>query len=104
MLQLSLLASICCTGPGRTIRTIIEAMAYSTAKHPHGAVIEIVGISASDRGRSCDEHTTCGEVVEEDLVGHFRKIQHLVGDTEETAIAVYWVSDRIDRCRIGFLL
>ena len=62
-------------------------MADKTPKHPAGAVIEIVGISAGDRGRSCEEHHICGEVVQEEMVLRLRKVQILVDDVEETAIA-----------------
>ena len=33
----------------------------------------------------------------------FRTVQVKVGDKEESALAAYWVTDGIDRCRIGFL-
>ena len=78
-------------------------MAGKTPRHPAGAVIEIVGISAGDQGRSCEEHPICGEVVKEDMVLRLRKVQILVGDVEETAIAAYSVWDGVDRCRVGFL-
>jgi len=74
------------------------------ATHPSGITVEIVGIERGDRGRSCEEHDVCGTVVEEDTLLHLRKEQILVDDgQEETAIACYWVTDGIDRCRVGFL-
>lgn len=73
------------------------------ATHPSGITVEIVGIAASDSGRSCDEHDVCGSVLAEDVVVRFRKVQIIRACKEETAIAVYWVSDGIDRCRVGFL-
>jgi hypothetical protein len=42
-------------------------------------------------------------VVEEDTLLRLRKEQILVDGQEETAIACYWVTDGIDRCRVGFL-
>ncbi len=72
--------------------------------HPPGIVVEIVGTEAGDRGRMCEEHTVnCGEVLEEDVVVHLRKVQVVVDGKEETAIAAVWVTDGIDRCRVGFL-
>ena len=72
--------------------------------HPPGRTVDIVGTLAGDRGRHCEEHKVCSVVVKEDVVVRFRKVQIINqhGD-EETAIAVYWVTDNIDRCRVGFL-
>jgi hypothetical protein len=36
-------------------------------------------------------------------VVRLRKIQLMVKGKEETAIAVIWVTDRIDRCRVCFV-
>ena len=69
--------------------------------HPPGIVVEIVGTLMGDRGRSCEEHSVCGSVLEEDMVVRLRKVQILVDGMEETAIACYWVTDGIDRCRVG---
>ena len=72
--------------------------------HPAGVTVDVVGISSHDQGRSCECHRMCGEVVKEDVVVRFRKVQVVVkGRGEETAIAVYWVTEGIDRCRVGFL-
>ena len=72
--------------------------------HPCGITVEIVGIGRSDRGRSCKEHEVCGTVLQEDSVVRIRHVQ-INGDMgkEESALAVYWISDGIDRCRVGFL-
>ena len=72
--------------------------------HPPGIVVEIVGTLMGDRGRSCEEHAVCGSVLEEDMVVRLREVQILVDGFEETAIACYWVTDGIDRCRVGFLM
>ena len=72
--------------------------------HPMGIIIKIVGLNASDRGRSCEEHTVCGaEVLKIDSVVRFRAEQINVNGTEEMALAVYWVTDGVDRCKVGFL-
>ncbi len=72
--------------------------------HPPGIVVEIVGTEMGCQGRSCEEHAVCGSVLEEDMVVRLRKVQVVVEGQEETAIACYWVSDGIDRCRVGFLM
>ena len=71
--------------------------------HPSGIVVEIVGTEMSCQGRSCEEHEICGEVLKEDVVVRLRKIQLMVEGKEETAIAAIWVTDGIDRCRVGFV-
>ena len=71
--------------------------------HPAGSTVDIVGISAKDQGRSCECHRKCGEVLKLDVVVRFRRVQVVVAGKEETAIAVYWVNEGIDRCRVGFL-
>jgi hypothetical protein len=72
--------------------------------HPTGVVVEIVGTEVGDRGRSCEEHpNNCGKVLAEDVVVRLRKVQIQVEGREDTAIAAYWVTDRVDRCHVGFL-
>ena len=81
--------------------------------HPPGVVLDIVGTNRGDRGRSCEEHLdACGTaVLMDDAVIRIRKEQILVEDfkagkgkmKEETALTINWVSDGIDRCRVGFL-
>ena len=63
----------------------------------------MVGIKEPSQGRSCEIHDTCGDIVEVDTVVRFRAVQ-LLGDQgkEETTIAAYWVTNGIDRCRVGF--
>ena len=73
------------------------------ASYPDPIVISIVGLEANDRDRSCEEHEVCGVVVQEDVVVRLRKVQVLVDGKEETAIAAYWVTDGMERCRVGFL-
>ena len=62
------------------------------AFHPSGITLDIVGINASDQGRSCEIHKFCGVVLEVDIVIRLRTIQILVNGKEETAIAAYRVS------------
>jgi len=81
--------------------------------HPFGVVLDIVGTNRGDRGRSCEEHLdTCGTaVLMDDAVVRIQKEQILVEDfkagkgkmKEEMAVTINWVSDGIDRCRVGFL-
>ena len=71
--------------------------------HPSGITVEVVGIERGDRGHSCEEHDVCGRVVTEDTLLCLKKVQILVEDRKETAIARYWVTrDGIDCCCIGF--
>ena len=76
---------------------------FGESIHPSGIVVEIVGTEMSCQGRSCEEHEICGEVLKEDVVVRLRKIQLVVEGKEETAITAIWVTDGIDRCRVGFL-
>ena len=64
-----------------------DTMAVPT--HPSGIVVEVVGIKMGDRGRSCKEHSMCGEVVEEDTLLRLRRVQIEVDGHEETAIAAF---------------
>ena len=45
------------------------------ATHPSGITVEIVGIEASNNGRSCEEHDVCGSILIEDVVVRLRKVQ-----------------------------
>ena len=72
--------------------------------HPPDIIVKIVGTEANDHGRSCKEHPiNCGEVLELDVVVRLRKVQLMVEGREETAIAAIWVTDGMNRCRVGFL-
>ena len=69
-----------------------------------GVLVNIFGIKASNRGRSCEEHTCYGSSLE--LYSVVRLIrEHIVVDAgqEKVALAVYWVTNAVDRCRVGFL-
>ena len=71
--------------------------------HPWGRTVEIFGIQSPQNGHSCKEHPICGRVLQEDLVVRFRKVQVLIEGKKESAIAAFWVSDGVDRCRVGYL-
>ena len=77
------------------------------ACHPSGISVDIVGILASDQGRSCEKHKVCGCVIAPDVVVRFRTVQLQSKDgkpeLETTAIAAYHVTGGIDACRVGFL-
>ena len=80
------------------------------ACHPSGITVDIVGLEASNNGRSCENHEVCGCVVAPDVVVRFKVVQlarEVVNEAnpnvEATAIAVYHVSGGIDTCCVGFL-
>ncbi len=67
-------------------------------------LVEIVGWQMSCRGHLCEEHEMCGdEVLKEDVVVRLRTVQLMVDGKEEKAIEVVWVTEGMDRCRVGFL-
>lgn len=72
-------------------------------QHPPGFVITIVGTEMNNNGRSCEEHHTCGEVLCLDSVVRLRLEKFLQDGREKDALAVYWVTDGVDRCRVGFI-
>jgi hypothetical protein len=47
--------------------------------HPNEPLVEINGIEEYGQGRSCEEHTVCGNVLDLDTVVRFRTIQVLNG-------------------------
>jgi hypothetical protein len=73
------------------------------AFHPKGLVVDVVGIESSNRGRHCEVHPCCGSVLYLHAVVRFRAVQIVVDGEEQSALAVYWVADGDDRCRVGFL-
>jgi hypothetical protein len=97
----------------------------AVSHHPSGVRVDIVSIQERNRGHSCEVHTCCGQIVALDTVLRLRKVQiqngkcctshahylycvvtdRLLSDrnTDETAIAAYWVTDGVNRCRVGFL-
>lgn len=73
------------------------------ACHPSGITVDVVGIAASDQGRSCEVHEACGSVLTADMLVRFRCVQIEVNGKEETALSVVRVSGAVDTCRVGFL-
>lgn len=76
------------------------------ACHPSGITVDVVGILASNNGRSCEKHLVCGEaLIAPDVVLRFCSVQveKQEGDGEEPAIAAYHVTGGVDCCRVGFL-
>ena len=73
------------------------------AFHPTGIVVDIVGTGASNNGRSCADHSVCGSILEIDMVVRFRSVIIEKSGKQEPALAVYYVSDGVDLCRVGFL-
>ena len=69
-----------------------------------GRVVDIVGIAIGDRGRSCEEHVAfCGVVLAPDVLICMVKEEIVVEGRIETVVSAYWVTDSIERCRVGFL-
>ena len=76
----------------------------SPPSHPTGIVVDIVVTEETSQGRTCnDGKTACGSLLVTDSLVQFRQVQVLVDDVEETALAVYLVSEGIDRYWVGFL-
>ena len=72
--------------------------------HPWGQAVKKSGIELPTNGCCCEENTICGAVLTEDCVVRFSKVQVIVKEKEESTIVVFWVSDGVDRCHVGFLL
>ena len=71
--------------------------------HPLREIVEIVGINSTTNGRSCEQYHTCGCVLEEDTLVRLRKRQVYINGCEQSAVGVYWVSDGMDQCLVGYL-
>ena len=72
---------------------------------PKGQCIDIVGIAASDKGRSCDVHPICGsQLIAGETVVRIREVKISING-KETALAVYTHSlkNDADGCCVGFL-
>ena len=85
------------------IRGFHRCITCNMAQHPWGCMIEIFGIESPTNGCSCEEHVICGSVLQDDVVVRLRKVQLVIEEKEETAIVAFWVSDGVDRCRVGYL-
>ena len=67
-----------------------------TSSHLIRETVEIVGINSITNGCSCEEHHTCGCVLEEDTLIRLRKRQVYINGYEKSAVGVYWVSEGVD--------
>ena len=85
------------------IRGFQRCITCNMAQHPWGRTVEILGIESPTNGRSCEEHVVCGSVLQDDVVVRLRKAQVVIDEKEEAAIAAFWVSDGVDRFRVGYL-
>ena len=85
------------------IQSFQPSVIHAMDLHPTGVVINIVGINPSSNGRSCEEHQVCGSVLKLDSIVRFREVQIIVKGKEETTLVVYWVTDGVDCCHVGFL-
>jgi hypothetical protein len=93
--------------------TMASACAPEPSRHPSGIILDVVGTAGTNRGRSCEEHACCGDVLDNNILVKLRREQILVPDAIagggggelnlERANTVNWVSDGIDCCCIGFL-
>ena len=64
--------------------------------------VEVVGIrTRGNRGRSCDKHRVCGNIVRAGMKLRLRSVR--IFNAQKDAIAVYSVSNGSDQCRVGFL-
>ena len=73
------------------------------SSHLLGEIVEIVGINSNTNGRLCEEHHTCGCVLEENSLVQLQKHQVYINGHEQSAVGVYWVSDGVDQCLVGYL-
>ena len=85
-------------------RAFHQCITQAMSHHHWGQTVKIFGIESPTNGRCCEEHTICGAVLREDCVVRFRKVEVIVNEKEESAIAAFWVSDGVDWCCIGFLM
>ena len=78
-------------------------LSFDEPFHPCGILVKIIGTAVSCQGCSCEEHEIFGKVLKEDVVVHLCKFQLMVEGKEEMAITAIWVTDGVDRCRVGFV-
>ena len=56
--------------------------------HPSGVRLDIVGLQADNRGRSCEAHHCCGKNVKLDTVLRLRKVQIVNGENSSVHVTV----------------
>ena len=66
------------------------------SSHLIGETVEIVGVNSNTNWHSCEDHHTCGYVLEEDTLIRLQKCQVHINGYEQSAVGVYWVSDGVD--------
>jgi hypothetical protein len=77
---------------------------HSPIHHPSGETVFILGLHARNNGRHCEIHYCCGrDALGLDSIVRLRTVQVRMRGREETGIAAHWVTDGMDRCRVGFL-
>ena len=74
------------------------------ATHPTGETVDIVGISCGDNGHSCEEFPVCGDALKHDSLVHIQSEQMMIEAVEQAVMSIFWVTDGVDHCRVGFLL
>ena len=74
-------------------------------EHLVGTLVNVVGTTANNRGRSCPRHSCCGSQVGERSTVVFRCEQLVFrNQREEDVVAVYLISQGVMTCKVGFLL
>ena len=69
-----------------------------------GTLVDVVGTTANNRGRSCPRHSCCGMQVAEKSTVAFRREQLVFRDQrEEDVVAVYLVAHGVMTCKVIFL-
>ena len=67
-----------------------------------GRMVNVAGIAIGVHGRSCEEHNICGCVLLPDVLVRVVKEEIMVEGKIEVVISVFWVTDSVERCRVGF--
>jgi hypothetical protein len=81
----------------------IMAPAVPTNSPPSGVDLEIVGLLSNSNGRSCTEHTVCGQTVEVGDVLRLVKTVVTVNGVSEEAVKCVRISEGVDCCTVAFL-
>jgi hypothetical protein len=65
------------------IVVMASACAPEPSRHPSGIILDVVGTAGTNRGRSCEEHACCGDVLDNNVLVKLRRKQILVSDARE---------------------
>ena len=68
-----------------------------------GRFFEVVGINCSGNGRSCKDHSICGELLYDGALISIRSVSVRICNTTEEALAVHLFEEGTETCRVGFL-